>query len=289
MTIRSYAKINLGLRILRKRPDGFHDIETIFRQIDNYDEIRLYPAGSDIVLETNDPNVPTGVNNLCVKAAYLLRDITGVEKGVRIQLTKNIPIGAGLGGGSSNAAATLKGLVKFWGLALRPHELKRIALNLGSDVSFFLEGGSALATGRGEVLEHFDLPLPSWILVVTPPLRISTSWAYAHVTLAEAPVNHLKSFIVDFARTPTTYVEHIRNDFEPLIFATYPEVASIKEMLLQEGADFALMSGSGSSVFGLFSHDETANMAALKFSKSFYTSLTAPTFQPDSDPAPGKV
>ncbi|MBI3005839.1 MAG: 4-(cytidine 5'-diphospho)-2-C-methyl-D-erythritol kinase [Ignavibacteriales bacterium] len=289
MTIRSYAKINLGLRVVRKRADGFHDIETIFRQVNNYDEIEFLPAGRNITAEANDPRVPTDASNLCVKAANLLRDITGVDKGVRIQLTKNIPVGAGLGGGSSNAAATLKGLVKFWGLALRPHELKRIALNLGSDVPFFLEGGSAVASGRGELLEHFNLELPYWILVVTPQLQISTTWAYAHLTLSEPHINHLKSAVADFARSPAEHADRIGNDFEPLVFQMYPEVANIKEMLLEEGAVFALMSGSGSSVFGLFPDEESANLAALKFSKSYYTSLTEPSFQPQPVPAPGKA
>ncbi len=289
MTIRAYAKINLGLRILRKRPDGFHDLETVFRQINNYDEILFLPSGRDIVVETNDPRVPKDEDNLCIRAAHLLRDITGVDKGVRIRLTKNIPVGAGLGGGSSNAAASLKALVKFWGLALRPHELMRIALNLGSDVPFFLKGGCALATGRGDVLEHFDLDLPYWILVVTPQLQVSTSWAYAHVTIEENSKDQLKNLVADFARWPSKFSDLVKNDFEPLVFAAHPEVAGIKKMLLQEGAVFALMSGSGSSVFGLFPDDETANMAALKFSKTHYTSLTEPTFQPITAPVPGKA
>ena len=281
MTTRAYAKINLGLRILRKRPDGYHDIETVFRQVNNHDEIRLTATDDEIVVEANSPHVPTDMNNLCIRAAHLLRDITGVQKGVRIQLTKNIPVGAGLGGGSSDAAATLKGLVKLWNLALRPHELKRIALNLGSDVSFFLEGGSALATGRGEVLEHFVLELPYWILVVTPQIQISTSWAYASVSLPDPPAGNLKSLVADVVRSPSKFTGQLKNDFEALVFATYPEVVSIKEMLIQEGARLALMSGSGSSVYGLFSDEEAANMAALKFSKSYYISLTEPSFKPE--------
>jgi 4-diphosphocytidyl-2-C-methyl-D-erythritol kinase len=280
MTLRAYAKINLGLRVLRKRPDGYHDIETVFRTIDNYDIIRLAATGGDITFKTNSQALPSDSANLCLRAAFLLKDITHVSHGVNIELTKNIPIAAGLGGGSSDAAATLKGLVKLWNLALRPHELDKIALSLGSDVPFFLEGGSAYATGRGDVLEPFEFKLPYWILVVTPAIPISTTWAYGHVKLSgNSRHRSLKSIIRDDVYAPPEFLKELKNDFEPLVFETYPEVKSIRDMLLEEGAEFASLSGSGSSVFAFFSDEESASIAALKFSKTYYTSLTSPFFK----------
>jgi 4-diphosphocytidyl-2-C-methyl-D-erythritol kinase len=283
MTVRAYAKINLGLRILRKRPDGYHDIETIFHQIDNYDTIEFTRTEGDIALESNSATLPTDSANLCVKAAQLLQNISHVKEGVKISLTKNIPVGAGLGGGSSDAAATLKGLVKLWGLALRNHELKKIALNLGSDVPFFLEGGTAFATGRGDNLEHFPFELPYWILVATPPVQVSTSWAYSQVQ-SYTSTGGLRA-IVDNTKP---LFELMTNDLETVVFKAYPEVSNLKKVMSDLGAESALMSGSGSSVFAFFQEEDSANIAALKLSKSYDTSLTPPSFKP-APPTAGKT
>lgn len=283
MTVRAYAKINLGLRILRKRPDGYHDIETIFHQIDSYDTIELTRTAGDIALQSNSATLPTDSANLCVKAAQLLQDISHVKEGVRISLTKNIPVAAGLGGGSSDAAATLKGLVKLWGLALRNHELKKIALNLGSDVPFFLEGGTAFATGRGDNLEHFPFELPYWILVATPPVQVSTSWAYSQVH--SFGTGGLRPVLGD----PKLPLELLTNDLEAVVLKAYPEVSNLKKVMYDLGAEFTLMSGSGSSVFGLFQEEDLANIAALKLSKSYDTSLTPPSFKPAPPSALGKT
>lgn len=277
MTVRAYAKINLGLRILRKRADGYHDIETIFHQIDSYDTIELTATHGGITFESNSATLPTDSTNLCVKAAQLLQDISHVKEGVRISLTKKIPVAAGLGGGSSDAAATLKGLVKLWGLALRHHELMKIALNLGSDVPFFLEGGTAFATGRGDNLEHVRFDLPYWILVATPPVRVSTSWAYSRVRSFSSDGG--LHAVLDAPKLP---LDLLTNDLEALVFKAHPEVSNLKHVMYELGAESALMSGSGSSVFGLFQEEETASIAALKVSQSSETSLTPPSFKPEA-------
>jgi len=284
MTVRAYAKINLGLRILRKRTDGYHDIETIFHQIDSYDTIQLTETTSGIVLESNSAALPTDSSNLCVRAAQLLQDISHVNDGVRISLTKNIPVGAGLGGGSSDAAATLKGLVNLWGLALRNHELKKIALNIGSDVPFFLEGGTAFATGRGDNLEHVPFELPYWILVATPPVQVSTSWAYSQIQTCTS-TGGLRAAVDNTKLLPGL----LTNDLEEVVFKVYPEVSNLKKIMYDLGAESALMSGSGSSVFGLFQEEDSANIAALKLSKSYDTSLTPPSFKPAPPSALGKT
>ncbi|MBI4811284.1 MAG: 4-(cytidine 5'-diphospho)-2-C-methyl-D-erythritol kinase [Ignavibacteriales bacterium] len=180
MTLKAYAKINLGLRILRKRDDGYHDIDTVFHRVDLYDEIYLEPS-STIKVFSNESNLPTDEGNLCIRAAQLLREYSGIEKGVNISLTKNIPIGAGLGGGSSDAAATLIGLTKFWEVDVSQIDLYKLALQLGSDVPYFLKFGTAHATGRGEILDYFDINIPHWIVIVYPNIHISTAWAYQEI------------------------------------------------------------------------------------------------------------
>ena len=156
--LHAFAKINLGLLVLGKRTDGYHNIETIFTEIAWHDVVELIPS-SGISMECTLPALPADASNLCIKAASLLRQWTNHDQGVHIRLVKNIPIGSGLGGGSSDAAAVLVGLNEFWELGLPTNELERLAATLGSDVPFFVRGGTALATGRGELLEHRDAVL----------------------------------------------------------------------------------------------------------------------------------
>jgi 4-diphosphocytidyl-2-C-methyl-D-erythritol kinase len=316
VTIRAYAKINIGLHILGKRADGFHDIETVFHQINLYDTIALHEIDSDITFRCDDPTLPIDATNLCIRAARLLMDITGSANGVEIHLRKRIPVGAGLGGGSSDAAAVLKGMRQLLGLDISNAELRTLAASLGSDVPFFIEGGSAYATGRGELLETLDLDIPAWILVATPPVSISTAWAYSAVnpTNNDTPREDLRALLETWTRTPvtknpSTEIEsnsgrrntkgdfsstsladyprrhdalrsRLRNDFEPIVFEHYPEVAAIKRRMLDAGADVALMSGSGSTVFGLFQDEQRAQATDEQLRRDCRTSLTPPSFKP---------
>ena len=181
MKLRAYAKINIGLNILGKRSDGYHDLETIFHEIDCFDEIE-FEQHDKVAMTADSILVPIDESNLCLSAANLLQKEKHVRPGVMIHLKKNIPIGAGLGGGSSDAAAVLCGLNHFWKLKLSNNQLRTLAAQIGSDVPFFIDGGTAYATGRGEILESFSLVLPFWIAVVTPLIRISTAWAYNHLS-----------------------------------------------------------------------------------------------------------
>jgi 4-diphosphocytidyl-2-C-methyl-D-erythritol kinase len=281
MTLRAYAKINIGLHILGKRPDGFHNLETIFREVDLFDEIDLEPHKT---LEMNADSilVPIDESNLCLKAAMLLQKEKKVKEGVMIHLRKNIPIGAGLGGGSSDAAAVLRGLNEVWNLKLSNDQLKAIAGQIGSDVPFFIEGGNAYASGRGEILESFSLEVPYWIAIVTPLIHISTLWAYNHLKLQrDGKGSELREKITKQISSPKKLSSVVQNDFEQSTIEVYPEIGRIKEQLKDNGAVFSLMCGSGSSVFGFFEAEKKASGVLASFPKNYQTSLTAPTFKPE--------
>jgi 4-diphosphocytidyl-2-C-methyl-D-erythritol kinase len=282
MRLRAFAKINVGLHVVGKRPDGYHDIETIFHQIDLSDELEMVQNDEGDVFTSDSPELASDRSNLCLRAVHVLRDLTGVHTGVEINLKKRIPIAAGLGGGSADAAAVLKGLTRLWTLDITDEELQTVSASLGSDVPFFLTGGTAYATGRGERLEPLDVGMPYWILVVTAPIRISTTWAYTNLTIARhtRQVN-LPELLRSSIGHPDTLRKKLCNEFEPLVFAAHPEVRQIKERLLKGGAQVALMSGTGSSVFGFFSDEGSAQGIARELSSRYHTSITKPLFKPE--------
>jgi len=280
MTLQAYAKINIGLYILGKRSDGYHDLETIFHEINLFDEIDLEPHKT-MEMNADSILVPVDETNLCMKAANILKKERKVKEGAIIQLRKNIPVGAGLGGGSSDAAAVLRGLNELWKLRLSNSQLRTIAEQIGSDVPFFIEGGNAYASGRGEILEHFSLDLPFWIAVVTPLINISTEWAYSHLKLQrDGKLSELRTKIAKQISNPKKIASLVQNDFEESTIKFYPEIGQLKEKLKESGAVFASMSGSGSSVFGFFENEKKALDALGSFPKNYQTSITAPTFKP---------
>ncbi len=280
MTERAYAKINIGLHILRKRPDGYRDIETMFHRIDLYDEI-AFERAPNVTLSCTDPSLPVDGTNLCVKAAELLQERCSIKEGAAMRLTKKVPSGAGLGGGSSDAAATLRGLARLWNKDIPSDTLSALALELGADVPFFLGRTSAYGLGRGERLEYVTLDIPFWIVVATPDIHVSTAWAYEHSAI---PTRNggptLKESVTAHLHDPKRYLTLVRNDFEPLVLRTYPAVAAVKQALYIRGAEFAQLSGSGSSVYGLFRDEEQARGAVLALSEH-RTSLTRPGFRPE--------
>ncbi|MBI5020824.1 MAG: 4-(cytidine 5'-diphospho)-2-C-methyl-D-erythritol kinase [Ignavibacteriales bacterium] len=287
ISVKAYAKINLGLRILNRREDGYHNLETIFLRVNPFDEIILTEA-TEISFNSNDLNLNSDSSNLCIKAARILNDHFHPNNGVKINLQKNIPIGAGMGGGSSDAAATLLGLVKLWNLKITEEELKSIALKLGSDVPYFLKPGTAHATGRGEVLEYFSLPLPYWIVILYPNVHVSTAWAYH--SLESSHINHiphptspipLKDFLLKNIYDPHELNQNLINDFEPIILHEHKQIGFAKLLLYSEGACFAQMSGSGSSVFGLFNDEHKAVSTAKKLQNRYKVFITPPNFHPE--------
>jgi 4-diphosphocytidyl-2-C-methyl-D-erythritol kinase len=276
--LRAYAKINLGLRITGRRPDGYHTIETVFHRIDLFDEITLARA-ADIRVESTDPAAPGDASNICHKAARLLQERLGESSGVRCRISKRIPVGAGLGGGSADAAVVLRGLPALWGRGIDDAALHELGLQLGSDVPYFLGTGSAYAQGRGELLEYFPLALPFAICVGYPNIRLSTSWAYSIVTPRGDRRLDLRSALLEGIRTPPLLRESIVNDFEEAVTAHHPAIGELKSSLLRSGALFASMSGSGSSVYGLFSDAHAAEEAARTCrTRGHRAFVTAPGF-----------
>ncbi len=287
MTLRAYAKINIGLNILGKRSDGYHDIETVFHEIDCFDEIEIEQHDT-LEITADSILVPNDESNLCIVAANLLKKERRIQQGVMINLKKNIPVGAGLGGGSSDAAAVLYGLNQFWKLRLSKNQLRTLAGQIGSDVPFFIEGGTAYATGRGEILESFSLALPFWIAVVTPLIHISTALAYSqYAPKRNIKASGLQTKLMKQISNPQKLATIAKNDFELPAFRIYPELSSIKEKLIGMGAVFSLMSGSGSSMYGFFENEKKALSAISSFPKNYQTSITAPSFksfhQPEAD------
>ncbi len=276
---RAYAKINLGLLVVRRREDGYHDIETIFHRIDLFDRLTFEPD-ERIVIQADRTEVPEDERNLCYRAALLLRERLGVRHGARITIEKHIPVGAGLGGGSSDAASTLLALTELWGAEVNEADLASVALHLGSDVPYFLRSGTAQAVGRGEILEYFPLELPYTILVVNPGIHISTSWAYGRITPGiRRPAISLKLALQQGVEAPERLTGFLRNDFEDVVFREHPAVGKLKQEILAGGAAFASMSGSGSTVYGLFRNDRDAAVLGELFShRGFAVSLTAPLF-----------
>jgi 4-diphosphocytidyl-2-C-methyl-D-erythritol kinase len=282
MKFRAYAKINLGLHILGKRADGYHNIETVFRLIDLYDDLEIVQADEGTHFTCNNPELLNDNSNLCIRAANLLRDLTGTHMGAEISLTKRIPIAAGLGGGSTDAAAALTGLTKLWSLEISIEELRTISATLGSDVPFFFEGQSAYATGRGEILDPFNFDIPYSILVVTPRIRVSTSWAYSALTPnTKQKRPDLKALLAGSITDGETLSRELVNEFEEPVFRKYPEIRELKQTLLKEGAVFALMSGSGSSVFGFFREPATSLELGMRLSDRYFTSVSKPSFKPE--------
>lgn len=265
----SYAKINLGLKILGKRADGYHEIETIFQQISLKDELIIEPADEGIELSCTPPICPTDERNLVFQAARALQQKTGYEKGARISILKRIPIGAGLGGGSSNAAAALQGLDTLWNTRQTIHELIEIGARIGSDVPFFLMGGAAIGTGRGEKLKRIDIPQSYWGVLVVPPFGISTRWVYeqSNFSLTKSLKKSNFSSFLQITSDTEKWSKILENDLQKVVFSTYPELEKGLEKLYKSGAFYSQMSGSGSSLFGLFKTKAKAQKARMVFSE----------------------
>lgn len=259
MKVKSFAKINLGLEIVRKRPDGYHDIRTLFQSVDLADTIEIEPATDGLIrLEGDDPAIAWDETNLVHRAARLLRERTGVRAGARIRVAKAVPPGKGLGGGSSNAAMTLLALDRLWSLGLEPGTLAELALALGSDVPYFLQGGLCLGESRGEALRRLDDFPPLPCVLVFPPYPIPTAGIYAGVE-PSLTSGAKDSKIVRFLETGDFGL--LANDLERVIFRRHPELEDFKKFFRDQGALLSLVTGSGSAVFGLFPEREKAREA----------------------------
>jgi 4-diphosphocytidyl-2-C-methyl-D-erythritol kinase len=250
--------LNLRLEILDKRKDGYHEIRTLFQKIDLCDTLRFSLVKErGIFLSTDHAGLPVDKNNLICKAAQLILDNTDSREGVSIHLAKRIPLGAGLGGGSSNAAATLKALNALLRTGLSGREMMEMGGRIGADVPFFFLGCGAIGTGIGERLQEVRLPDLEYILLY-PNFEVSTRWAYENFRLTKTK-NHLN--IHKFLATPEEISQILMNDLEEVVSARYPQIRQMKNALTSTGALGSLMTGSGPSVFGLFSEKADADKA----------------------------
>ncbi len=276
LSIRAPAKVNWFLRILGKREDGYHDIESLMQCVSLYDDITMTRADS-LVVEC-DRDIPVE-DNLVFRAASLLKERAAYPGGVRIVLRKNIPIRAGLGGGSSDAAHTLTGLNELWGLGLGRGELCTLGARLGSDVPFFFHAPMALVEGRGERIVPVRCGARQTVLLVKPDVDISTKWAYeAYDALAESELTKkrvdIKLVCHALERQDLPSLSRfLVNDFEDLVLREYPIVREIKREIVGMGAEVSLMSGSGPTIFGLFRKRETAEKAAVEKLKPEWLSI----------------
>jgi 4-diphosphocytidyl-2-C-methyl-D-erythritol kinase len=257
LLVKAPAKINLSLDVLHKRPDGFHEVEMVMTTIDLADRIELTNLPDDTIkILSHNRFVPDDGRNLAYQAAQLLKDRLDIKKGVAISIDKVIPVAAGLAGGSSDAAATLKGLNRLWDLGLSLDELAELGSEIGSDVSFCVYGGTALATGRGEKIEHLPAPPNCWVILAKPTIGVSTADVYKNLNVSN--VQHPSTEAMISALNRNSYSDicsNLGNVLESVTLDMYPEVAQIKDQMERFGADAVLMSGSGPTVYGLVQYE----------------------------------
>ncbi len=265
LTLKSYAKVNLCLYVLRKRRDGYHQILSVIQAIDLYDGLTLHKTQKNIVIRCDHPHVPKDENNLAYQAADLLFKATNLKGGLRIDIKKAIPVAAGLGGGSSNAAFTLKGMDQLFDLRLSVEELNSLASRIGSDVPLFLYPGQVVAEGRGEKVRPISLYRDYWLVLACPNLMISTKWVYANVKIdltgGERAIN------LNVCGNKDGFFESLRqfeNDLEKVVLGRYAIIGRIKRLLESYGAIKSSMSGSGPAVYGIFEKKTQAEEVARK-------------------------
>jgi len=287
LRVRSYAKVNLGLEVLGTRDDGYHELRTLFQTIDLHDDLVLRPRPRGVSVRCAHPLVPCDRTNLAVRAAEDLRRYARVTGGVEIALTKRIPVGGGLGGGSSNAAAVLLGLDRMWRLGLGPAGLHPLARRLGADVPYFLLGGTALGLARGDEVYPLRHQIRAWIVLVNPGLPVSTAGVFSRIDARLTPRENSNS-IFHFVSRELEGVGGYRllvNDLEEAAMEEAPalrdRVARIRDVLRGQGARVAALSGSGSSFFGLFGGAREARRAGAALETEGFPALVVRTLTLD--------
>ena len=269
-TIKSPAKVNLFLRVTGRRDDGFHDIYSLFQPISLYDELTVETSGGDsITVECRAPGVPSGASssdNLAYRAADLFLREAGLKKAVTIEIKKEIPVGAGLGGGSGNAAAVLMALNELTGADFGEESLREMGARLGSDVPFFIMKSPAIARGRGEILVPATLPAYEYVLI-NPGFSVETARIYGNLDLTKCGGDNILSYSVDSPPSSEEVSGLLVNDLEAVTTGLYPEITGLKDLLSDKGATGALMSGSGPTVFGIFSDGAAADGAYAALQK----------------------
>ncbi len=267
MQVPSYAKINWTLEILGRRPDGYHELRTILQTVDVHDDLNFSLAESQISLTCDNPAVPCDETNLIFRAALLLRELTGCAKGAHIHLIKRIPMGAGLGGGSSNAAVAILTLINLWDLEVAPQDLFTLGAKLGADVPFFFFGGTGIGIGRGDEVYPIEDISVDHLLLVNPGINVPTKEIYGNLPsmLTRTPaLNKIPhSLAVAYAHNMKLPLQ-LRNDLEVPALSLFPEISVVKQRLTDLNATQVLMSGSGSTVFAVFESEAVCDQAKLQ-------------------------
>lgn len=260
-SIKAPAKINVRLKVTGRRPDGYHELASIMVPIDIFDIIDLtLTPDSRIIMNCKGREIPEDETNLAYRAARGFLSYAGIKDGVSISLSKNIPVAAGLGGGSSDGAAVLLALNHMYSNPLSEPELHRLAIELGADVPFFLKRSPCLATGVGEILDPIPNWPEAWYIIIAPPIQVSTAWVYRNLKLKLTTGEF--GYIVKTLKNDTfTISKLLENDLETVTTASFPIINTLKKLLVDAGAEGAIMSGSGPSVFGVFASQEKAESA----------------------------
>ena len=277
VNINSYAKVNIGLKILNKRSDGYHNISTVFQEIDLCDSLIISKRKGDLKFSSNVAWLQNDQNNLCVIAYNHIKKLYDIG-GANIILKKNISRGSGLGSGSSNAAAVMKGLREIYDLKVADDELIKIGSKIGADVPFFINGSTQIGEGIGEKLTAMNSLLAVQYLIVTPDISIDTKWAYSQYKnkLDKCSQPTKFSYLFRDKSINLDTLKFFENDFESVVFPTYPEIGAIKSKLLALGARFASLSGSGSTVYGIFDDNANLHKAFSHFSPRHKTYIAHP-------------
>lgn len=274
MEITAPAKVNLYLRVIRERTDGYHDIETLFERISIFDKINIETApGGRVEITCDDPSVPVGDGSLMASTVAYFRERAGTDAGLVISLEKNIPVGAGLGGGSSDAAALLTGLNAAAGSLLGKGDLLEIARRLGADVPFFLHDCSfGTGRGRGDEVEDVDIPITIWHVLVNPPFEVSTKDIYNRVSAFGltngGAVDRIISAFPE-SEGVETLAKNLHNDLQAIVLQEFPNLEKVFSELKTRGAAGTLLSGSGPTVFGIFTEEDKAVRAAEELGQTF--------------------
>ncbi len=267
---KAYAKINLVLNTLDKRPDGYHEVEMIMTTLELHDLI-VIEESDEISVDTNKFFLPTNKKNLAYKAAKLLKDEYKVAKGAKIFIEKNIPVAAGLAGGSADAAATLRGLNKLWELNLSLEELSKVGAKIGSDVPFCIYNQTAIATGRGEILKFIQSPPNIKVLLVKPKIGVSTKEVYSKLNLDDVQNKDINIMIDAIENGSINDIQkNLYNSLETVTLNLLPDVKDIKNILTKYGTEGVLMSGSGPTVYGLFVNEKHLKRVLGNFDKRKY-------------------
>jgi len=273
---KSFAKVNVGLKVLNRRRDGYHNIATVFQELDFHDNITITKHSGGCNITADVDWIPIDQSNSVSKAYIIMKELFPDLGGVQINLQKKIPASAGLGGGSSNAATILKALNKLFELMLTDKELELLAIKIGADVPFFIRGGTQIGEKRGEKLTPVDNSIKGWYLCLTPDFPIRTKWAYAALK-KDLKADGKQPNFAHFIGSNFSPNKLFDNDFEEAVIPAYPEIGNLKSGLIKAGANFASLSGSGSTVFGIFDDEAQARRAASTFSPQIQTIISRPT------------